>query len=55
MGNCSISGHTCGNVYNRYSLMITNDWPKHRNSLTWRTLEPGQNGRHVGQIIDIRC
>lgn len=51
MGECSISGHICGNVYNRdnrYTLMITNDWGKHGNSSTWRTLKPGQNGHHVG-------
>ncbi|WP_148081839.1 hypothetical protein [Streptomyces botrytidirepellens] len=51
MGNCSIGGHICGNVYNRdnrYTLMITNDWGKHGNSSTWRTLKPGQNGHHVG-------
>ncbi|MDN3059810.1 hypothetical protein PH213_35875 [Streptomyces sp. SRF1] len=50
-GTCAIGGHICGNVYNRdnrYNLLITNDWGKHRNSSTWRTLKPGQNGHHVG-------
>ncbi|EFL20385.1 hypothetical protein SSOG_00097 [Streptomyces himastatinicus ATCC 53653] len=51
MGECSIGGHICGNVYNRdnrYPLMITNNWGKHGSSSTWRTLKPGQNGHHVG-------
>ncbi|MEU3601562.1 hypothetical protein ABZ714_22990 [Streptomyces sp. NPDC006798] len=49
LGDCFL-GRICGNVYNRdnrHTLRITNDWGKRHKSSSWRTLKPGQNGRHV--------